>query len=426
MPATSRSESKNSHLFTMNYRILPPDELIETTVNLPLSKSISNRALIISALTPGGRRPQTVAGCTDTEALLRGLDAPDGSRIDVGAAGTAMRFLTAYFAATPGRSVTLDGSERMRRRPIGPLVDALRAAGAEIDYLADEGFPPLAIRGRKLEGGELNISAAVSSQFISALMMIAPATQRGMTLHLGGTPVSQPYIDMTAELMTRAGAVIERRGDTLAIATGQYSPADFPVEADWSAASYWFEIAAISSGFVTLKGLTPQSLQGDARIAELIKVTGLTSEWTDGDLELIPTPDPQSRLMVDLGGCPDLAPTLAVTCCLLSIPFRFTGLSTLRIKETDRLAALKEELIKFGFPLTVEDGDTLMWPGTRYPIFEPPVVETYGDHRIAMAFAPAALFIDGLVIKDAEVVEKSYPAFWDDMRHAGFTLQEVG
>jgi 3-phosphoshikimate 1-carboxyvinyltransferase len=337
-----------------------------------------------------------------------------------------MRFLTALMAATPGRTVTIDGTERMRQRPIGVLVDALRSLGADIDYAGEEGFPPLTIRGRKLTGGTIAIDGSVSSQYISALLMIAPTMEQGLTLTLEGTVTSRPYIDMTIGMMRTRGADVQTTPTSIAIAHGSYTPTDESVEADWSAASYWFEIAALSSGFITLHGLKEKSLQGDSAIANLIKVTGLDHEWhDDGTLELVATPDPGSRLIVDLSDTPDIAQTLVVTCCLLSIPFRFGGLHNLRIKETDRLQALVDEMIKLGYPISIEDDSELLWEGRHYPIFEAPEINTYQDHRMAMAFAPAALFVAGLQINDIEVVSKSYPQFWDDLRHAGFTIEEA-
>jgi len=409
----------------MNYRIYPPEELIETEITLPLSKSISNRALILDALTPDAVHPE-VAKCDDTDVMLSALADPAAESIDIGAAGTAMRFLTALMAASEGRTVTIDGSDRMRQRPIGPLVDALRKLGADIDYAGQEGFPPLTIRGRRLTGGSISIDSSVSSQYISALLMIAPVMEHGLELTLEETVTSRPYIEMTIGMMRARGAVVEASPSCIKVAPGTYVAVDESVEADWSAASYWFEIAALSSGFITLRGLRGKSLQGDAAVAKLMEVTGLSHEWQpDGSLELLPTPDPGARLVADMSGTPDIVQTLAVTCCLLAIPFRFGGLHTLRIKETDRLAALSDELIKMGFPIETDGDDEIMWDGRRYPVYEAPAIDTYADHRMAMAFAPAALYFPGLQINDVEVVSKSYPGFWDDLRQAGFTLEEA-
>jgi 3-phosphoshikimate 1-carboxyvinyltransferase len=414
----------------MNLRIHPPEEMIDSTVELPLSKSESNRMLIINALTPGHSALNRVAHCDDTQAMINALAAPSSAtEVNIGAAGTAMRFLTAYFAAQPGRTVTLDGSERMRRRPIAPLVDALRALGANIEYVGEEGFPPLRIHGTTLRGGAVAIPASVSSQFISALLMVAPVMEQGLQLTLEGQIASRPYIEMTLGLMQRAG-VNSTFSDVTGVITVEhsaYAPTLPPVEADWSAASYWLEIAAVSSGFVTLKGLRPHSLQGDSAITRLFEVTGLRCNWADDDdLELAVTPDVGAQLQADFTHTPDVAQTMAVTCCLLDIPFRFTGLQSLRIKETDRLAALQMELSKLGYILDIPEEGELMWNGNHFDpgeVIEP--IATYDDHRMAMAFAPAALFYPGLQINNAEVVSKSYPEFWDDLRQAGFTLEEV-
>jgi 3-phosphoshikimate 1-carboxyvinyltransferase len=386
--------------------------------------------LIINALTPGHSALNRVAHCDDTQAMINALAAPSSAtEVNIGAAGTAMRFLTAYFAAQPGRTVTLDGSERMRRRPIAPLVDALRALGANIEYVGEDGFPPLRIHGTTLRGGAVAIPASVSSQFISALLMVAPVMEQGLQLTLEGQIASRPYIEMTLGLMQRAG-VNSTFSDVTGVITVEhsaYAPTLPPVEADWSAASYWLEIAAVSSGFVTLKGLRPRSLQGDSAITRLFEVTGLRCNWADDDdLELAVTPDVGAQLQADFTHTPDVAQTMAVTCCLLDIPFRFTGLQSLRIKETDRLAALQMELSKLGYILDIPEEGELMWNGNHFDpgeVIEP--IATYDDHRMAMAFAPAALFYPGLQINNAEVVSKSYPEFWDDLRQAGFTLEEV-
>ncbi len=412
----------------MDLKIFPPEELNDAPVALPLSKSESNRQLIIAALTPGPRRPMRVADCDDTDALMGAIGRTSG-RVNIGAAGTAMRFLTAYFACTPGVDIILDGSERMRRRPISPLVDALRSLGADIEYAADEGCAPLHIRGRMLEGGTAELDATVSSQFVSALLMIAPTMRHGLRLHLRGRLVSTPYIRMTLSLMAEAGvkAKFDEDAGTIEIAHSEYSRGMPPVEADWSAASYWFEIAAISAEPVALAGLRPRSLQGDAAVGRLFEVTGLRNSFdSEGLLRLQLTPDAGSQLLVDLSDNPDLAQTLAVSCCLLALPFRFEGLETLRIKETDRIAALQMELSKLGFITDAEDPGTLTWTGARFdPGEEIEPIATYDDHRMAMAFAPAALYFPGLRINNAEVVSKSYPQFWNHLRAAGFTIEEV-
>lgn len=411
---------------SMDVKIFPPDEPVETAVTLPLSKSESNRLLIINAVSGLAAGDVAVSDCDDTRVIVRALEKSAGA-VNVGPAGTAMRFLTAYFAAKQGCEVTLDGDERMRQRPIGPLVAALRECGAQIDYVGEEGFPPLRISGRRLHGGNVRIDATVSSQFISALMMVGPAMEGDLILELDGELASRPYVEMTAAMMRRAGADVSVEEDEIRISATPYSRPLTAAEGDWSAASYWYEIAAVSSGFVTLRDLAENSIQGDRRIAELMEVTGLRTErLSANEVELTPTPDPGSRLIADFSATPDLAQTMAVTCCLLSIPFRFTGLHSLKIKETDRLTALQTELGKLGFIVEKPDDGTLVWAGVYIQSgekIEP--IETYGDHRMAMAFAPAALFYPNLVIKSAQCVAKSYPGFWDDMRRAGFTIEEL-
>lgn len=416
----------------MNYQIFPPEE-IQAEIQLPLSKSISNRALIINALTGNKGTIKGVAKCDDSDVMCEALATAfnsenDFGTINIGAAGTAMRFLTAYFAvAKPGSTVVLDGSERMRERPIKALVDALNECGGSITYAGKEGYPPLKIEGKRLKGGTVTLDGSISSQYVSALLMAAPFMESGLTLTLTGDVVSQPYIAMTLSIMKEWGVESEVSGNTITVPAGTYKPIDYNVEADWSAASYWFEIAAFSFGDIKLDGLMKKSLQGDSRVAEYFKSFGIESEWDQEDgLELSPSPDITPRFIADLSEQPDLAQTLVVTCCVLNIPFRISGLSTLKIKETDRLNALCVELRKLSFLIECEDDSVLSWSGQRVPVaVEEVIIDTYKDHRMAMAFAPVAFFLPGLIIKDAGVVAKSYPGFWDDMRKCGFTLNEV-
>lgn len=408
----------------MNYRILPPDGFLETGLTLPLSKSMSNRALIINALTPGALPLGEVAVCDDTDAMRAALAQPDAATVNVGAAGTTMRFLTAYYASAEGREVTLDGSERMRKRPIGVLVEALRSLGADIEYVADEGYPPLKIRGRRLRGGELELDSTVSSQFISALLMVAPLMDEGLRLTLRGETVSRPYIRMTLAMMEDAGVESEMSGNCITVAPQSYGKSLRAVEGDWSAAAAWYEIAALSAGAVTIDNLADESCQGDRKLADIFTHLGVETEWSDtgNGAELMASPDQEARLKIDFSDTPDLAQYVIVTCAMLGIPFRFTGLSTLAIKETDRVAAVTKELAKLGLMLQPESNDVLSWEGQRRPFTERPRFDTYADHRMAMCLAPVALFVPGIIINDAEVVSKSYPGFWDDLREAGFTL----
>lgn len=410
----------------MNYRIIAPRR-IGGEIDLPASKSISNRVLLLNALcaTPG--RLSNLAQCDDTDAVLSALAQPDASEVNIGAAGTAMRFLTAYFATREGREVVIDGTERMRQRPIGVLVDALRQLGADIEYVEAEGYPPLKITGTRLHGGALTVSGSVSSQYITAILLIAPVIG-GITLTIEGEIMSRPYIDMTLALMARYGVKAEWRENVIHVPAGEYTALDFTVEADWSAASYWWAMQAIvPQSRISLKGLEPQSLQGDSRIAELMSQMGVTGNWCGRYLDLRSNGGVGCccSTFADLSGTPDIAQTLVVMLCLMGRPFRITGLRTLRIKETDRLEALRTELRKLGYVVKVEGDDAISWHFETTAAEASPHICTYHDHRMAMAFAPAAIRFPGLIIDDAQVVSKSYPLFWEHLRQAGFKIEEV-
>ena len=410
----------------MNYCIIAPRR-IEGEIDLPASKSISNRVLLLNALcaTPG--RLSNLAQCDDTDAVLSALAQPDASEVNIGAAGTAMRFLTAYFATREGREVVIDGTERMRQRPIRVLVDALRQLGADIEYVKAEGYPPLKITGKRLRGGALTVSGSVSSQYITAILLIAPVIG-GITLTIEGEIMSRPYIDMTLALMDRYGVKAEWRENVIHVPAGEYTALDFTVEADWSAASYWWAMQAIvPQSRITLKGLEPQSLQGDSRIAELMSQMGVTGNWCGRYLDLRSNGGVVCccSTFADLSGTPDIAQTLVVMLCLMGRPFRITGLRTLRIKETDRLEALRTELRKLGYVVKVEGDDAISWHFETTAAEASPHICTYHDHRMAMAFAPAAIRFPGLIIDDAQVVSKSYPLFWEHLRQAGFKIEEV-
>lgn len=410
----------------MNYRIIAPRR-IEGEIDLPASKSISNRVLLLNALcaTPG--RLSNLAQCDDTDAVLSALAQPDASEVNIGAAGTAMRFLTAYFATREGREVVIDGTERMRQRPIGVLVDALRQLGADIEYVEAEGYPPLKITGTRLHGGALTVSGSVSSQYITAILLIAPVIG-GIALTIEGEIMSRPYIDMTLALMARYGVKTEWRENVIHVPAGEYTALDFKVEADWSAASYWWAMQAIvPQSRITLKGLEPQSLQGDSRIAELMSQMGVMGNWCGRYLDLRSNGGVGCccSTFADLSGTPDIAQTLVVMLCLMGRPFRITGLRTLRIKETDRLEALRIELRKLGYVVKVEGDDAISWHFETTAAEAAPHISTYHDHRMAMAFAPAAIRFPGLIIDDAQVVSKSYPLFWEHLRQAGFKIEEV-
>lgn len=398
-------------------------EKLTAHIALPASKSVSNRALLLQALCPVKRYAiANLAMCDDTDHMLQGIAAKQAGMplIDIGATGTAMRFLTAYLAITEGETI-ITGSERMRQRPIGALVEALRELGADITYIDKEGYPPLCIRGKKLQGGALEIEAGISSQYISALLMVAPCLSEGLTLRLKGNIASRTYIELTLDLMRKYGAMAEwADGQTIRVSPGTYEDIPLTVEADWSAASYWYELAAIAAykGHdvdITLPALTPDSKQGDRVVAQLFEPLGVKTEYTDKGARLHNSEFRIHNSELDFTHCPDIAQTLAVTCSLLSIPYTFRGVHSLRIKETDRVAALIAELRKLGYVLRAEGNELLVWDGSRCEPDERPIIATYDDHRMAMAFAPAALCYKNLTIEHPEVVTKSYPGFWEEL-----------
>jgi 3-phosphoshikimate 1-carboxyvinyltransferase len=351
--------------------------------------------------------------------------------IDIKAAGTAMRFLTAFYSTQPGSHI-LTGTERMKQRPISILVDALRVLGAKIDYEAQEGYPPLRIIGTKLQSNELSLPGNASSQYISALLMIAPTLPNGLTLKLTGHVTSLPYIDMTLQLMCEFGASAQRKESShpmlIEVKPGGYQDIPYIIENDWSAASYWYEMVALSNDTkagIKLPHLKKESTQGDCKGAELFKLLGVQTEYSESGINIYKQGVLPQRLDVDLRETPDLAQTFVVTCCFMDIPFRFTGLHTLRIKETDRISALVNELKKMGFVLYAEGDNALIWNGERCQAKENPVIATYNDHRMAMAFAPAAFKLDSLIIDHPEVVSKSYPRYWEDLQQVGFEITDL-
>ena len=406
----------------MQYLLNAPASLY-ATVQLPASKSISNRALILHALSGGSTRPENLSDCDDTQVMLRALDhMPDV--IDIHAAGTAMRFLTAYLCVTPGTH-TITGTERMQQRPIRILVDALRTLGARIDYAGNEGFPPLCINGTQLTGSEIELAGNVSSQYISALLMIGAVLPVGLKLRLTGNIISRPYINLTLQLMHDFGAQAGWTSESsIDVTPGGYRDTPFRVESDWSAASYWYQMTALATGSpeVELLGLFANSAQGDSRGAELFARLGVQTEYTPQGVKLRKQGHPVVGLDEDLVDIPDLAQTFVVTCCLLDVPFRFTGLQSLKIKETDRICALITELRKLGYVIHAEQDSILWWDGERCPADEQPSIDTYEDHRMAMAFAPACLVCPSIRINEPQVVSKSYPRYWDDLQAAGFGI----
>lgn len=398
--------------------IAPP--VIGGNFPLPASKSEANRALILKALSKGGAQIHNLSTAKDTQTLQTCLNST-AETLDVGDAGTAMRFLTAYLAFQPQDRI-LTGSNRMQQRPIGLLVEALRQVGAEIHYLGQEGYPPLYIFGKnaKFKSSRVSIPGDVSSQYISALLMIAPTLPNGLQIELIGKVLSVPYIQMTLALMEHFGVTHEWEGNVIRVPKGSYMAGSFSVESDWSAASYGFSLAGLRPGTeIFLPGLRENSLQGDRAIVSIMEKVGISASFTHTGLQLQSrpvTPEPQT---IDFIHCPDLAQTVLPHLAARNIPATVTGLDNLRIKETDRILALQTELKKFGVSLAETQPGVFQLSGTFQP--HPARIATYGDHRMAMAFAPLALITGELEIEDPKVVEKSFPGYWDSLRKIGFS-----
>lgn len=405
----------------MNITIHFPATEINGSVTLPASKSISNRVLLINALAESEAPVENLADCDDTNSMLKVLCSND-YRFDIGHAGTAMRFLTAYLSRIAG-TWEITGSERMQQRPVSILVDALNRLGARIEYTGREGYPPLRIRGSYLPGGEIDMPASVSSQYISALMMIAPYMADGLKINLSGKIVSETYIRMTLSIMHKFGADARFTGNVITIAPQPYRPIPYRVESDWSGASYFFELLAIAgSGEIRLSGLHNDSMQGDAGQLILWQQLGVATRFEGETLRLTKQRTEIARLEYDFVEMPDLVQSFAVACCTTGIPFAFTGIETLRIKETDRIAALINELAKLGYRLEATGNDLLTWDGSRIPPSSTPIA-TYHDHRMAMAFAPAALKHGTMTIEDPDVVSKSFPAYWEQLEKLGMNIK---
>ena len=387
---------------------------------LPASKSISNRALIINALAGGRAELHNLSDANDTQLMLRLIRSEDET-IDVEDAGTTMRFLTAYYCITNQHKI-LTGTRRMKERPIGILVDALRSLGGTIENQEKEGYPPHRITGFSGQKADrISIRGDVSSQYISALMMVAPVLPKGLILTLEGKIGSRPYIDMTASLLKHFGVTTNVQANEISIRHQNFRPASFTVESDWSAASYWFAFTALADDAeITLPKLLNQSFQGDSAILSLMVELGVESRFENGLLKLTKKKCAQ-ELRWDFTDCPDLAQTVAVVCAAKNVTGFFTGLESLRIKETDRIAALQNELRKIGADLIEDDPEHWrLIPSTALP--ESASFLTYKDHRMAMAFAPLATQMD-VEVQDRAVVKKSYPNFWNDMGSVGFEFQ---
>ncbi len=407
----------------MQYKIFPPEKL-QTTITLPPSKSISNRVLILNALSCSPYPIENLSDCEDTQVLIDAFNS-DSNVFDVKGAGTAMRFLTAFLAEMEGEWI-IRGNNRMHERPIYPLVNTLIALGAEIEYLEKEGYPPLKIKGKHLGGGEVYLSGNMSSQFVSALLMIAPKMDNGLIIHLENEVISKPYIHLTLGLMEKYGVKAKWEGKDITVKHQEYVPTPIKVEADWSAASYWYSIASlIPEAEVTLLGLNRNSLQGDSNLVNLFPDLGVSTEFIPDGVIIRKTKKSAKKFFHDFVNEPDLAQTFVVACCLLNVPFLFSGVQSLKIKETDRINALKTELLKLGYVLKDDNEYRMLeWDKERCFPQKNAVIETYNDHRMAMSFAPACIPFESVIIDNPGVVAKSYPKFWDDLKKAGFTIEE--
>lgn len=399
---------------------------ITDTIELTGSKSESNRALILSALSKGIIQIQNLSNADDTvtlNSILKSIqESGSNLTVDVGPAGTAMRFLTAYLSFVPGIFL-LTGSERMKQRPIGILVNALRNIGASINYTEDDGYPPLNIDGgAKQTYDQLAIRGDVSSQYLSALLLIAPFLPLGLTLNITGDLTSRPYVTMTLQMLAEAGVQHTWDGDSIHISHQTVKKTVLHVEPDWSAASYWYAVIALSpiGSSLFLPGLKTNSLQGDSAIVDIMTNFGVVSTFENNGVKIEKSNNQgKQQTLFNFKECPDLAQTVIACCAALGYNATFTGLETLKIKETDRIKALQNELAKFTVTLTEEDElyylntDDRTTPGSVQ-------IKTYEDHRMAMAFAPLAIHFNELVIEDPEVVGKSYPAFWTHLEQIGF------
>lgn len=415
----------------MNLKLSYNLPTINSNLQISGSKSETNRLLVLQALYPNLVLENT-SNSDDSEVMLNALSftnhqSPITQTIDVHHAGTAMRFLTAFFAIQEGKEMVLTGSARMKERPIKILVDALNQLGAEITYEEQTGFPPLRIKGKKLSKSKVTLQANVSSQYISALLLIAPKLENGLELTLEGEITSISYIKMTLALLNEIGVKTLFENNIIKVKHHQLPITQHPitVESDWSSASYWYSIVALSDvGFqVTLSSYKENSLQGDSSLVEIYKNFGVETIFNDKNIILYKVENLKpATLNLELNTCPDIAQTIAVTCFGLGMSCQLTGLQTLKIKETDRLEALNKELNKLGAEIIVTNDSFHLKPSTT--IKKNIKIATYQDHRMAMAFAPLAVKVP-IIIEDAEVVSKSYPAFWEDVKQIGFTIEKI-
>lgn len=406
----------------MNYTISNKSKQLTGEITIPASKSISNRVLIIQALNYSFNSISNLSDCDDTKHMQAVLNS-NIRDFDIGHAGTAMRFLTAYLSKVVGEW-TITGSERMQNRPIKVLVDALNSLGAQISYLEKEGYPPIKIYGSNITGKEVSLSGSTSSQYISALLLIAPTLENGLEIKLTGKIVSRPYIQMTLNIMKEYGIRSTFTKDTISIPSQPYDSIAYTVEADWSGVSYWYSMLMLSAkGKLKINGLKKISHQGDSALVDIFGKIGVKTSFSNKGMIIEKIEATHNRLVHDFTEIPDLAQTFCVCCCLKNIKFHFKGLETLKIKETDRIAALISELAKLGYQLHEPSEGELMWDGNLCEKDENIIIKTYNDHRMALSFAPVSLLLDNICIDSPEVVTKSYPQFWDQLKEKGFTIE---
>lgn len=419
----------------MTYRISCDKKILEGTVYLPGSKSISNRILIMEKLTGKKWRKQNLSGANDTVELQKALQIKS-NEVQAGEGGTTFRFLTALLSLLQGEWL-LRAEGSMKRRTVTELVDALCYLGADIEYEGKEGFPPLKIIGGKLKGGKLKMNSNISSQFISALLLVGPYLPKGLELTLQGETVSASYIAMTIQLMDYFGVTVEQQNNKLIVPKGSYHAKPIHIESDWSAASYWYELAGMSeNAFITLKGLTKESLQGDAVVEAMFQSMQVVSTFKSHEVQLTKLTEKQLSLFeassedfqhrkfaFNLSSTPDLFPALVVLCAAKGWEAAFTGIAHLEHKESNRLEIFQKELKKMGVTLKVEsEGNCFIKGKIKQGVYS---VNTYNDHRVAMAFAPLAVILGSIDIHNPGVVNKSYPQFWNEFKKLGFKISEV-
>ncbi len=407
----------------MKFRLNKYSDKLTGTVNLESSKSESNRALIVNALAGGAGELSHLSNARDTNTMLALLSSNE-EVLDVKDAGTTMRFLTAYLAVT-GTGQIITGTDRMKKRPIGPLVDALRQLGATIEFLEEEGYPPLRIHKiKKQQTNLIRIPGNISSQYISALMMIAPTLPNGLSIELTTEVFSRPYIELTIALMEKFGVNVVFQEKTIHVDSQRYVATDHEIEGDWSGASYWFGFTALApeESSLELPRIYAHSPQGDHVIAKIMAEMGVLSTFSPGKVTLQNSPTKATSLNIDFRNCPDLAQTVMAIGAVSGITLNMTGLESLKIKETDRIEAMRTELAKLGAVLQENGSKWILRPSSRIP--ESIEVDTYEDHRMAMAFAPLSQIMD-VTIDDPSVVNKSYPGFWDEVRKLGVKIEEI-